>query len=114
MPVLSIRAQIKPANQKEFMQTLRSLVQHSAREEGCLSSRFYRDTEAENTFLLVEEWTSPADLDAYFQSDRFGVLLGGMRFLLSEKPQIRIYSISDEFDNEADLLASFAEQISDS
>ena len=113
MFVLSIRAHVKSVNQKEFMLTLQSLLQNSSREEGCLSSRYYRDAEEENVFLLIEEWNSRAELDGYFQSERFSVLLGGMRFLLSEKPQIRIYAISNQFATEADLMASFEERVSD-
>ena len=48
---------------------------------GCLSCRFYRNTENEDRFILVEDWGKPSDFENHLRSEDFHVLRGAMRLL---------------------------------
>jgi quinol monooxygenase YgiN len=77
----------------EVMQTLVSMIEPTENVRGCLSCHVSRDIEDKNVFSLIEEWKNREDLDDYFKSDRFSVLLG-TRSLLCEPQQIEIHTVS--------------------
>jgi len=82
-----------PEKQKEVMQTLVSMIEPTAREQGCLNYEVFRDIEDRNIFSLIEEWETRDDLRLHLRSARFGVLLG-TKNLLCEPPKIKIHTVS--------------------
>jgi quinol monooxygenase YgiN len=84
----------------EVMQTLLSMIEPTENEKGCLSFHAFRDIEDKNCFELIAEWKTRKDLDHYFRSNRFSVLLG-TKSLLCEPPQIEINTISHSEGKEA-------------
>ena len=76
----------------EVMQTLLSMIEPTENEKGCLSFHAFRDIEDKNGFDLIAKWKTRKDLDHYFRSDRFSVLLG-TKSLLGEPPQIEIHTV---------------------
>ena len=88
MFVSSTKIAVPYENRKEFLQTLHPLIDGIRHEKGCVRYDVYQDVENENTFILIEEWETRADLDEHLRSDRFGVLLGALK-LLSDTPEIK-------------------------
>lgn len=93
MIIVRITMNARPEKQKEVMQTLVSMVEPTAREQGCRSYEVFRDIEDGNVFSLIEEWETSDDLKRHLRSDRFGVLLG-TKGLLREPPGIQIHTVS--------------------
>ena len=80
--------------QKEFTQTLLSMIEPTGKEAGCLGYAVFADIEDKNRFNLLEEWATREDMDQHIRSHRFGVLLG-TKTLLCEPPKIQIYTVSN-------------------
>jgi quinol monooxygenase YgiN len=88
-----IKMNVRPEKRKELRQTIRSIVQEVRKENGCVDSTFYQNSENENDFFLFEEWENRQVLDDHLRSARFTVLMGA-RSLLSRPPEIMIHSVS--------------------
>jgi quinol monooxygenase YgiN len=83
---------VLPEKQLEVTQTLLSMIEPTIKETGCLSYAVFCDIEDQNRFSLIEEWERREDLDRYFASHRFGILLG-TKALLSENLTIQIHTV---------------------
>lgn len=73
--------------QKEIVQTLTGLIEQMAGYGGCLRAELYRSLNDENTFYIIEEWSTNKDLKKYKNSRYMNVLLG-LEVVLSESLQI--------------------------
>ncbi|CAN5408415.1 hypothetical protein BH18ACT1_BH18ACT1_18500 [soil metagenome] len=56
----------KEGKQDEAIEVVRSFLEPSHAEEGCLRYALHRDTSDPRRFVLVEHWRSQADLDSHF------------------------------------------------
>ena len=92
MILVHITMNVRPEKREELRQTIRSIVQETRNEKGCVDSTFYRKAENENDFLLIEEWETRQALDDHLQSAGFTVLMGA-RSLLSRPAAIKIHSV---------------------
>ena len=100
MIISTMKIDAFPEKRKELLQTIKPLLTRIRQEKGCLSSRFYKDIDDYDRFVLVEEWESRKYLDNHFKSDIFGVLLGALN-LLGEPPEIRLNVVSNSAGMEA-------------
>ena len=93
MIVVRVTINALPEKHLEVSQTLLSMIESTEKEAGCLSYAVFCEIENRNRFSLLEEWETREDLDHHIESHRFGVLLG-TKMLLSEPPEIKIYTVS--------------------
>lgn len=77
----------------EVTQTLLSLIEPVAEEEGCKNYHIFCDIQDKNRFCLLEEWETRESLNHHIKSCRFGVLLG-IKTLLQDPLDIVIYTVS--------------------
>jgi quinol monooxygenase YgiN len=77
----------------EMMQTLLSMIEPAAKENGCLSYDVFCDLEDNHVFNLIEEWETPKDLERHIQSERFSALLG-TKSLLAKPLEVKIHTVS--------------------
>ncbi|MBW6521784.1 MAG: antibiotic biosynthesis monooxygenase [Desulfoarculaceae bacterium] len=85
---------VLPEKQKEVLQTLLSLVEQPAKENGCLNYGVFNDVEDQNVFNVISEWENREHLDRHINSNRFSVLLG-TKSLLCEPLKIQILTTAD-------------------
>lgn len=78
---------------RDFLETMRGMLEPTRVERGCLSYRLYEDVEDRNTFILVEEWNTPKDLETHIRTDNQRRLFALMD-LLSEQPELRFNTVS--------------------
>lgn len=93
MILLRITVTVLPEKELEMRQTLRSMIESTEKEPGCLNYTVLSDIKDKNCFSLLEEWKSREDLDTHLASHRFGALLG-TKALLSRPMEIRIHTVS--------------------
>jgi quinol monooxygenase YgiN len=55
----------KPERRAELLEQLITLEHASRADAGCIAYRVFEDTDRANRFMLVEEWTDQAALDAH-------------------------------------------------
>lgn len=79
--------------QLEIKQTLLSMIEPILKESRCISYAVLGHFENQNHFSIIGEWETREDLDNYFTSNRFGILLG-TRALLSEPIKIQIHTVA--------------------
>ena len=100
MIVVRITMNVLPEKQLELMQTLRSMIEPTGKEAGCLSYAVCCDVEEKGLFSLLEEWETRENLDHHMTSHRFGALLG-TKALLCEPLKIQIHTVSQSEGMEA-------------
>ena len=93
MIVIKITMNAIPSKQLEMTQTLLSMIEPTAKEEGCISYGVFCDTKDKNRFCLLEEWKTREELDQHFASHHFSILLGTKAFLC-EPLDIQIFTVS--------------------
>lgn len=94
MIIVILRVAVPPERWDETIRTVRSFLGPTRVQPGCISCRFYQDTEELNVLTLVEEWESQEDLDRHIRSDEYRKILAVMD-LADEPPQIRFHTVSD-------------------
>ena len=100
MFLVFIKMRVRPEKRKELLQTLQSIVARMKKENGCVDSNFYQDTENENNIVLIEEWETRKTWDDHLRSDIFMILMGAGS-LLSRPPEIMIHMVSHSAELEA-------------
>jgi len=81
MIVNTTRITVPPEKRTEFLQTIGRLMEPIKRAKGCRTLDFYLDAADENSTLLVSEWETETDLNAYLKSNDFAVLSGAITVL---------------------------------
>jgi quinol monooxygenase YgiN len=88
---------------------LKRIGQASARasraEEGCVSYRFYEDTEIDNEFVFVEEWESQEALQRHFATPHIAEFIRAVPGTVAAPPDVKFHTIQSTVDL-ADLNAS--------
>ena len=90
---LTVIAQIKAKIGKESQvrQELLSLVAPSRQDTGCLNYDLHQAADNPALFLFHENWTSQAHLDRHLQKPALQTVLGRLRQLVAEPPQITLW-----------------------
>ena len=93
MVILTIYVKILPNKRREFLQTVLALAKELQKEQRCLSYYTSQDIENENIFYFVTRWQTQNELDTYFRTRNFNVLLGAMH-ILSETSEMTINEVA--------------------
>ncbi|MEE9367460.1 MAG: antibiotic biosynthesis monooxygenase [Pontiella sp.] len=84
---------IKPFKTDEFDKTMRAFSRRIRKEKDCLDFSVYRDSEKENTYIVVGEWKTRQAMEKHFQTQDFEVLIGAAR-VLGDKFAMNIAEVS--------------------
>lgn len=76
---------IRKENVEKALELTRELVRLTRQEEGCISYEYYRDTQKEGHFIMLEQWESQSALDKHMQSEHFKRIVP-QKAELAEKP----------------------------
>ena len=79
----------RPERSGEVRAALRSLIEPTRAESGCLRYDLGQPQDDPSTFILTESWRSRADLEAHFAKPYFRALLAQQDAMLVEPPSIR-------------------------
>ena len=78
----------KPGSEDAVRQAMKGLVGPTREEEGCVGYDLSESTAAPGTFITVEEWNGPSDLDKHMQTEHIQSALGVLGSELAEPPAI--------------------------
>jgi quinol monooxygenase YgiN len=76
---LEIEFILKPGKRREFSRSCEDLQGHEG--DGHIRTTVYEDRDEPGHMLWVADWTSRGALEGYMRTDKFGVLVGGLRVL---------------------------------
>jgi quinol monooxygenase YgiN len=105
MIIVTLRMTVRPDKRRDFMESIRGMLEPTRVERGCISYRLYEDIENKNIFTLVEEWKTRDDLEKHVRTNNYRMFLGLMD-LLSEPYQWRFSTVLSEA--EMELLLELA------
>jgi quinol monooxygenase YgiN len=78
----------RPGSEDAVRDAMRALVGPTRAEEGCLSYDLSESSSAPGTFVTLEEWRDPADLDQHMQTEHIQAALGTLGEALAVPPAI--------------------------
>lgn len=78
----------QPGSEAAVRQALKALVPPTRAEAGCLSYDLSESTSAPGTFVTVESWSDPSDLDAHMATDHVQTAFAAVGSLLAGPPAI--------------------------
>ena len=81
MLIYQLKIGIKPYKPDEFVSSMHSFFSSIRKEKGCLDFSVYRDSEKENTFIVVGEWETRQAMEKHFQTRQFELLIGAAKVL---------------------------------
>ena len=81
MLIYQLKIEIKPSKADEFIDSMSSLLRSIRKEKGCLDFSVYRNSERENTFIVVGEWKTQQAMEKHFKTHEFELLIGAARVL---------------------------------
>ena len=81
MHICQLKIEIKPYKPDEFVNSIRSILPSIRKRKDCLDFSAYRDSERENTYIIVGEWKTRQTMEEHFQARDFEVLIGAARVL---------------------------------
>jgi quinol monooxygenase YgiN len=82
----------RPGKEDEAAEALATLVEPTHGEAGCILYSLNQGVADKARFAFVERWASQEDLDKHLQSDHIAAVLARADELLSEAPDIVVYS----------------------
>ena len=93
MLIYQLKIEIKPFKPDEFVSSMRSFLPKICKQKGCLDFSVYRDSNRENTYIVVGEWKTRQDMEKHFQTQEFELLIGAVR-VLGETFEMNIAEVS--------------------
>ena len=93
MIIMTLRMVVQSEKRDEIVRTIHGTLAPIRVEPGCISYRFYQDTENRDSFALVGEWENQSDLERHLRTNSFKTLLMMMDFS-KERPEIKFNTIS--------------------
>ena len=93
MLIYQLKIEIKPYKPDEFVNSMRSFLPKICKQKGCLDFSVCRDSEKENTYIVVGEWKTRQAMEKHFQTKEFELLIGAAR-VLGETFEMNIAEVS--------------------
>lgn len=87
LPVVAVIV-AKPGSEGPVREALQSLVEPTRAESGCRSYELYESSSTPGTFVTIEAWGGPADLDQHMASEHIATALGATAEHLAAPPAI--------------------------
>jgi quinol monooxygenase YgiN len=84
----------KPGQVEELGRRLQLLVEPTRAEAGCLNYDLHRSNPDADVWMLYENWKSPADLDAHFQTPYLKDFVGRIGEVLDGEMDMRYFSMT--------------------
>ena len=88
-----LKIEVKPYKPDEFINSMRLLSRSIRRQKGCLDFSVYRDSDKENTYIVVGEWKTRQAMEKHFQTREFELLIGAAK-VLGESFSMNIAEVS--------------------
>lgn len=95
MILITMKMVIHPDKRREFQRTVRGMLEPTRVEPGCRGFHFYQDEENKNSFLVLSEWATLADLNNHIRTDGFIMLLALMDLLSVDPPEVRFDTVAN-------------------
>jgi quinol monooxygenase YgiN len=93
MIVVVGRVRTDAEKRADLMRIAQAVVTASRQDEGCISYRFYEDTEIANDFVFIEEWESDDALQNHFATRHIAEFKRAVPAALVSPPDVSFHTI---------------------
>lgn len=92
MTTIGMHYDVIPGKEAEFEQGFAGVLEHLRNVPGHVQSRLYQDVGERGSYLILSEWESKEQFDAFIQSDAFrSAKSWGRAEILRGRPRHKIY-----------------------
>jgi quinol monooxygenase YgiN len=91
MRIIVAEMEAVPERRAELLEVLDGLLEPSRAEPGCVSYRYFFDSENDNIIHFFELWQDQAAVDFHFATPHFLALAEKLPDLIVDGPDLRIY-----------------------
>jgi quinol monooxygenase YgiN len=95
MIVVVGRVRTDHEKRQDLVRIAQAVVTASRRDEGCISYRFYADTETANDFVFLEEWESDEALRQHFATPHIAEFMKAVPAALVAPPDVRFHTVEN-------------------
>lgn len=89
-----LRIPVSKDNQRKVIQLLRSLIEPTRVERGCISCRLYREIDEDDALTWLEEWDTPEDLRRHLRSPMYKRILTALD-MSDAQPEVRFDTVAE-------------------
>ena len=93
MIVASLRVVAPAGRQAELVRMMSALLAPTRVQPGCLEARLFVDANDANALMLVQEWSSQAELDRFLASDSCKVVVAALE-TSTRAPEVRFDTVA--------------------
>ena len=86
------------AKRDGLIRVAQAVAAASREEEGCISYRFYEDTERPNHFVFVEEWADQGALERHFATAHIAEFMRAIPATITSPPDVKFHTIASSVD----------------
>ncbi|NWG02657.1 MAG: antibiotic biosynthesis monooxygenase [Syntrophaceae bacterium] len=87
------RIKARPNKVNELLSILKSLVEPTRKESGCIQYDLLQNNEDPTDFTLIEEWQNDTALQSHFATEHFKGALFKLPNLVASEPEIQRYHL---------------------
>ena len=87
-----LKIELKPYKVGEFVNSTQSFSHRVCKDNECLDFNLYRDSEKENSYIVMAEWKTRQAMEQHFKTREFELLIGAAR-VLGERFEINIAEV---------------------
>ena len=98
MIVVVGRVRTDEGKRADLMRIGLAVAAASREEGGCISYRIYEAVDAENVFVVVEEWDSDEALKRHFATPHVAEFMQALPTAIVEPPDVKFHTIASSMD----------------
>ena len=110
MIIQLVRVSIRPEQRERWLELIRMNAAQTRAEEGCESYEFSEDVEAQNSFAIVERWTTLEAQLGHLRRPEFGALMDTLGDVIAGPPEVSINAVSSTLTLDQALAAAGDDQ----
>lgn len=94
MITATLRINASEAKKAEIIRLLRSLIEPTRVETGCLGCRLYQEVNDGNALSWVEEWKTQQNLEQHLKSAQYAKILAALE-MSDAQPEVRFDTVAE-------------------
>jgi heme-degrading monooxygenase HmoA len=93
MTTIGMHYDVIPGKEEEFEKGFQSTLEYMKAQKGHVDSHLYEDVGSTGSYLILSQWQTKADFDAFLQSDAFKKAVAwGKAEILRSRPRHKVYT----------------------
>jgi heme-degrading monooxygenase HmoA len=93
MTTIGMQYEVIPGKEEEFEKGFQDTLEYMKSQKGHVDSHLYEDVASVGSYLILSQWQTKQDFDAFLQSDAFKKAVAwGKAEILRSRPRHKVYT----------------------